>query len=459
MRAFYFVAAMLFALMLPSVTVMACSCMGGGSPCQGYGGATAVFVGTVIDVRTKERTPTRDPREIDWSPRTFKFSIEEPFLGVAGANVEIATGTGGGDCGYDFKIGERYLVYAYRYSDEDSRLSTGICTRTRPYAKAEEDLEFLRRVSSLDPGITISGEVKRQRESVARGNMTPVGPLADASLIIEGADQKKEIRTDEQGRYRVSGLPAGKYKLKLLLPDELITARAEQEVTVGDRGCTVVNYYVVDNGRISGTAYDAEGEVAPHVLLTLIEADNQDSTANYNKLVRTDDQGHFTFSALPPGRYFLAVNAHRFPEPDDITNAYPRTYYPGAADVSQAKAIKLAAGENVRGVDLRLPQRRSPSTITGKVVWEDGEPVANAGISFKNVTYHDPGISNGLQADEQGYFTIKAYVGETFQIEARSNRPYVARPGRFEPMERAEQVRITLVKPSELVKIVITRLR
>ena len=68
-------------------------------------------------------------------------------------------------------------------------------------------------------------------------------------------------------------------------------------------------------------------------------------------------------------------------------------------------------------------------------------------------------MNNGMQADDQGYFTIKGYVGQAFVIEARSNRPYSGDPRRFEPMERVEPVRVLLVKPSEFVNIVITKLR
>ena len=106
-----------------------------------------------------------------------------------------------------------------------------------------------------------------------------------------------------------------------------------------------------------------------------------------------------------------------------------------------------------------MPIRHYPSVISGKVLWADGTPVANASISFRDVTYQDPGIGNGGQADEKGHFTIKAYVGQVFVIEARSNRPYVGDSRRFEPMERVEPLKITVANPSERVKIVITKLR
>jgi hypothetical protein len=101
----------------------------------------------------------------------------------------------------------------------------------------------------------------------------------------------------------------------------------------------------------------------------------------------------------------------------------------------------------------------SPCIVNGKIIWSDGTPVANAAISFREVTYHDPQLNYAIQADEQVYFTIKGYVGQVFVIEARSNRPYSGDPRRFEPMERVEPVRIVLAKPTEIVNIVITRLR
>jgi hypothetical protein len=161
---------------------------------------------------------------------------------------------------------------------------------------------------------------------------------------------------------------------------------------------------------------------------------------------------------VPPGRYLIAVNLTRFPQPNDPTNAYPRTYYPGVAQASQASIITLAAGEKLTERDLRLPQRRPASVIQGIVMWADGSPVANAGISFRDVTYHDSRSNYGVEADAMGQFTINAYEGQTIVIEARSNRPYVSN-GRNEPMERAQPVRISLANASEAVKIVITKLR
>ena len=43
-------------------------------------------------------------------------------------------------CGFFGKVGERYLIYAYKLSD-NSGLTTNGCTRTRYLANADEDLK------------------------------------------------------------------------------------------------------------------------------------------------------------------------------------------------------------------------------------------------------------------------------------------------------------------------------
>lgn len=437
----------------------ACSCAGGASPCHEYGRASAVFVGTPISVRTVARPVNGDRDDLDyWAPRTFKFSIETSFLGIISSETEVSTGLGGGDCGYDFKIGKRYVVYAYKFGKTE-RLVTSICGRTNPLENANEDIEFLRSLESQRPGVTISGEVRRMRQNVASGDSVYVGPQQDFGLVVEGEGERREVRTDPEGRYRLTGLSPGKFKVTLLLPDELFTYKAEEEITVADRGCATVNYSVVDNGRLSGRVLDPDGQPAARVLLALMDKDHSDPKTNWGKLVRADKEGHFSFSALPPGQYLLAVNLNRFPEPNDPTNAYPRTYYPGVTDISEAEIITLAAGENLREVNMQLPSRRSPGVISGKVVWDDGTPVANAGISFREVTYHDPQLNYGIQADDQGYFTINGYIGQQFVIEARSNRPYDGDPRRLGPMERVEPLRVKVSSPTEALRIVITRLR
>ena len=436
-----------FGVMTPASE--ACSCAGAGSPCESYGSASAVFSGTVVATREKERSNTNDPDDIGYR-RIFKFSVEQSFLGVDTTEIEILTGSGGGDCGYAFKIGGRYLVYAYRYRNE---LVTTICSRTKPFAQATEDLAFLSNLSSAAPGVTIHGQLVR-----GRGAKTEMAAMAANALIkIEGGNVRKEVRLDADGRYRISGLPAGKFKVALQLPETLVTDRPEREISVADRGCAAVTYYVNDNGRVMGRLLDAEGQPVSRLLVTLISTE-PDAKQYDLRLDRTDSDGRFNITNVPAGRYVIAVNKSRFPDPTDSAFAYPGVFYPGVVDQVNAEVITVAPGQKLTGLDFRVPLRRPPSVAVVQVVWADGSPVKRATLLLRDLA-GEADSNFSAQADEHGRFTINGYVGQNVIVEARSNRPYVPLGDRYEPMERSQKVQVTLEKPQETIKVVITKIR
>lgn len=124
-------------------------------------GSDFVFTGKVTRIPSRIRMylqiaryrwKTRGDRELSEEEedrmflRCIRFVVETPFKGVTEKNFEIDTGWGTGDCGYDFRRGERYLVYATRW---DGGAYTGICHATKPLSEAGGEVEILR---SLDRG-------------------------------------------------------------------------------------------------------------------------------------------------------------------------------------------------------------------------------------------------------------------------------------------------------------------
>src|SRR5215217_7008112 len=447
MRSVILLLGLLTTVLLTSGNVNACTCGGTGGPCESYGSAAAVFVGTVVSARANERVRT-DRNEVDWVPKAVKFSIEQSYLGVAGTELEVFTGRGGSDCGYGFKIGQRYLVYAYRY---ENKLTTSICTRTKPFSSASEDLAFLGTLPAAAAGVTIYGEV-------ARRDVKSEPFSEDVVITIQGESERKEIRPDPEGRFRVSGLRAGKYKVSLRLPETLTAWEQERELTVSDRGCAAVMWQLTDSGRVSGRVVNVEGQPVPRILVSLLDP-APDRKEGFVKLERTDDDGRFAFTAVPRGRYLVAINHDRFPDPNDPVNAYPPSFYPGVVDEALAQAITVGAGEKLGAFEVRIPSKRAASILSGTVVWSDGAPVANAVLTVKDVTQGEHSIAHGVAADEQGRFTVNGYAGQKLVIEARSNRPYVPHTTRSGPMERVDKLKITLERPAEAVRIVITKIR
>lgn len=121
-------------LVIPNTnSAFACTCISPGTPVEELNRSAAVFSGEVVDISEDGYLEEQYGYEV-------KFDVEKSWKGDSVETLTVLTGYGGGDCGYGFEIGEKYLVYAY--SSEGS-LNANICSRTAPLANAQEDLGAL----------------------------------------------------------------------------------------------------------------------------------------------------------------------------------------------------------------------------------------------------------------------------------------------------------------------------
>ena len=82
---------------------------------------------------------------VEVSPETVVFEVEEVWKGRVAEKLTLHRDQS--SCTIDFKVGEKYLIYARRYKDWVSgeyRLTTSQCDRSRKMAEAEADLVRLR---------------------------------------------------------------------------------------------------------------------------------------------------------------------------------------------------------------------------------------------------------------------------------------------------------------------------
>jgi hypothetical protein len=440
MRTLFVMFGILFALSFASQTVHACSCGSANAPCISFGSAQAVFVGTVLSKRVDEQTRPTDRGNINRNPIGFRFAVEQSYRGAAGPEIEIFTGRGGGDCGYDFKIGQRYLVYAYLDGD---KLTTYICTSTKLFGTAAEDLAFLATLSSPSQGVTIFG-------TITHGEAETEYSSSDIFITIEGASPLQKIRPDAEGGFRVGGLPAGKYKVTLHLPDTLSAWQSEQQIEVLDRGCAFIGWNVRNNGRVSGRVLNTGGEGVARIAVQLIKPD-VDPLQAIGLGRATDASGNFSLSEVPKGRYIISVNYNRYPNPNDPTIIYPPSFYPGVVDQEQAQVITVGTGEKLENLEIRLSPTRAVSVLTGVIVWSDGSPVVDAQLSVMDVTRNDPSGFFAVNVDREGKFRINGYIGQKLFMEARSYRQEIT--------ELSGKTRITLEQAEATVQIVIPKLR
>jgi len=120
-----------------SAEARACLCIPPGPPLEEMARSEAVFLGTVIDADGPYPVMVGADRFRE-SDRWFRLRVLASWKGAEAETVVVVTGAGGGDCGYDFRLGDTYLVYAGSRTHGDT-LSTSHCSRTCPAVMAQED--------------------------------------------------------------------------------------------------------------------------------------------------------------------------------------------------------------------------------------------------------------------------------------------------------------------------------
>lgn len=431
MKAFRKFVVLLALSLLGTAEAYGCDCQfGGGAVCQDYWKASAVFAGTVID--SKVITVKRG--EYDTQQRLVRLSLDEAFRGVMGAQIEVLTGLGGGDCGFGFKQTQQYLVYA---SDYEGKLYAGICSRTKDISKATADLEYMRGLKSAKAGGAVYGEVTARKRN-DKGERVML-PHAGVKIIIEGPEKRDAI-TDKTGAYRVEELPAGKYKLKIALPKGMSTGRTEEVVSLANGGCAVVGFWLENDGRINGRVLNPQGLPVNNAEIFLIEADKERYRGHW-ATAYSDAEGRYDFKRIPVGRYVLSI---RFDGMTGQTSPFPVIYYPGVSDRAQAKAFTIGEGQAIEDYDLQMPPLPLEHEVSGYVVWANGKPAPEARVGY---TVIGDAVLYGAKLDSQGRFSFKAYEGLSIALLGSIERE--RGKGLY-----SEWVRVTVIPGLPQIKIV-----
>ncbi|MGH7599345.1 MAG: T9SS type A sorting domain-containing protein [bacterium] len=133
-KIFLLAATILFLTFCDAQETRACSCLPPPPPAQALAEADAVFMGKVESFELVE----------NGNRRLAKISLIKIWKGDRSPAGEILTAANSAACGYDFQVGETYVIYAYKSPDG---LHTNLCTRTAPLPSAAEDLKYLEALS------------------------------------------------------------------------------------------------------------------------------------------------------------------------------------------------------------------------------------------------------------------------------------------------------------------------
>ena len=395
--------------------VSACVCASGSPPCQNAFQVDAVFAGTVRSVvPLPEDGPPLRPGEMR-IPQTVRveFDTVVPFRGLQGSNVTVLTAGSGPACGYGFKPGERYLVYANRKGTE---LVTGICSRTRPLADAAEDLQFFQTFSAPSDRARLYGTVTHWEREVWTEQPVNYGPVPNLRVNVSGMGQLLDTWTDDAGRYDVK-LPPGKYEVTFLPPPGFSNKYLQHSIELPDaRACAVLDWSVRFDGRIKGVLRrPQDGGSGAEISVELMSAEAVGKAGNISVVrTSTDSGGRFQFTEVSPGRYVVGVDLIRRMDAKEV---FPTTFHPGT-HASKATIVQLEGGQERELDPMTLPPTRRSHHLVGAVVFEDGTPASGAFISLSDGISKFRQVAGGIETGSDGTFDSLVHEGLSYFARA-----------------------------------------
>jgi protocatechuate 3,4-dioxygenase beta subunit len=283
-------------------------------------------------------------------------------------------------------------------------------------------------------------------------------PLKRASVLASGGGrQARGATTDDLGRFRVTGLPAGTYTItasKSGFVDAIFGQRRPLQpgtpVQLADgQETSGIDLRLTRGSVITGHVLDEDGEPLARALVTVqryqyVRGERQLTSAGGDQ---TDDRGQYRVFGLPPGDYYVSATAGGLaqilgrgfqfaagalagagrggrgaffggpPVEDAEPVGYAPTYYPGVTSAADATKVTVAPGQELGGIDFQV-QLVAMSTVSGTVIGSSGPvpvmlvPQDRGGVFRRQV------LRAGSQAD--GSFAIANVPPGHYTAIARS---------------------------------------
>ena len=312
----------------------------------------------------------------------------------------------------------------------------------------------------------------------------PLNAVKISIYVSENPEISQSTHTGADGRFAFSSLPAGKYTLI----GSALGYRAQGPhqrgnyfigVAVGPNlDSESIVFHLVRDARIEGTVTDDDGEPVRNSNVALYQRTHEVGRLQTQQVSNavTDDRGHYLFSHLAPGTYFVAVSARpwyaQYPSPGEpapdadnaariaeeralIEVAYPMTFYPSSEESSGASPIVLQPGDRVTAdiavravaaVHLRVRTGAAEGTTSGRGFPRVSQRIfegtlvpvmSSQGYSAGSNVYEYTGIAPGNYVIEMPDTSGKGRVGwykeidlsGTVELDAAENPPLASVTG------------------------------
>jgi Carboxypeptidase regulatory-like domain len=309
---------------------------------------------------------------------------------------------------------------------------------------------------------------------------------ARVSVSGEGLRGGRSALTDDQGRYALTALPAGRFTLSASKIGHLNVSYGQRvpgsgrpgtPIQLGDGQRLTINLQIPRGGVISGTILDEHGDAVPGTQVRAFRYSMQSGVRTLQSAGgdATDDRGIYRIYGLQLGDYLICatprtpapagpspaidrlqgaaaalasqpglagqqaaaalidrMNAVQVqggqPDQDETTTGYAPVYFPGTPMTSNATPVTLTVGEERLGVDFQLQlvaMARIEGTVINPVSQEPGGVQTQpVNVQLINVGDDVGGIGgSSARADRDGKFRFNNVAPGQYTVVARTGGP------------------------------------
>lgn len=264
----------------------------------------------------------------------------------------------------------------------------------------------------------ISGQVTLKAKPAAQVTMVLYG---DGDLVVPLQNGELKTNTDANGVYRLTGLPAGSYRV---MPATPVFVEVSRKVTIGDGETAAgIDFELVKGGVITGRITDADGHPVIEEWVDLFDAEpppsqTEEKIGYFRLHGETDDRGVYRILGVAPGRYKVAVgNDGGNLRWRSVARRYRRVFFPDVTDPGRATVIEVSEGSETSRVDITLDGPIHTFAASGVVLDEQTNqplPKMQCWISDQRREF----IPLEVITNSQGRFQIDRLLPGDYQVRA-----------------------------------------
>jgi hypothetical protein len=404
-------------LLLLAAPAWACTCSNAApGACPGLQKDDVVFLGVVTSAGTlpPDAPAGSGGAATDEAPvARYHFRIEQEFAGPDVPEMDIYSGGDDGDCGYRFEKGQEYLVFTHQ--DTQGRLFATICNGTRPASDARAIIPQLRAMRDGRRVASVFGVLRRADPPLLAPADDPEDPLPNVSLKLRSVYDRFETSSGANGVYSFYDVHAGTYRFYANLPARMeltqkTLAGALPPFKIPDGACFEYDVDALPTGHIRGSVLGPAGKPLPLASVELFRAGQYDDSRP-GLWGFQGAKGTFDFDHIGSGEYILVFNRMNRLNPN---SPFARSFYPGVADVSEAKPIRLKDSQQLVILKLQLKKPFPTRQIRVRVKWQGGKPPGSLTV----MAQADQGDNPAAQKIDEGLYQFTVLDSAHYTVSA-----------------------------------------